>query len=68
MKSSCTKCQAGPKEIGGHEDLYVHSFVGPTVVMKCRACDSFWTRSHPDNSTFEWIASLGTQGMLVPSG
>jgi hypothetical protein len=68
MKALCGKCHAGPSDIGGHEDLYVHSFVGPTVVLKCRVCESFWTRRPVENRSFEWLASTGAEGILVPYG
>ena len=68
MKQFCGKCHTGPSDIGGHEDLYVHSFVGPSVVLKCRTCDTFWTRKPAKDHSFEWVASTGTQGILVPFG
>jgi hypothetical protein len=68
MKEFRGKCRAGPSDIGGHEDLYVHSFAGPTVILKCRTCHSFWTRKLAGDRSFDWICASGAQGILVPFG
>ena len=68
MKEFCAKCDNWLRDLGGHEDLYVHSFAGATVILKCRSCDSFWKRTLVSNRSFDWIAASGAQGILVPFG
>lgn len=65
--NSCEKCDAGPTSIGGHDELFVHAFMGQNVMLKCRACGRIWTRKYADNAQFEWSPGEPGQGSLVPS-
>jgi hypothetical protein len=65
--TSCAKCETGPKNIEGHDQLFVHAFMGQNVMLKCRACGRLWTRKYGDNTQFEWSPGEAGQGALVPT-
>ena len=67
VQVSCAHCEAGPSSVGGHDRLFVHAFLGPNVMMKCRDCGRLWTRRYADHAQFEWSPGEPGKGALVPS-
>ena len=68
MTPRCARCQTGPVERAGHEDLYTQSFVGSDVMLKCRDCGTLWTRTYATASRFVWAPADQADGALLPSG
>jgi hypothetical protein len=68
----CDACSHGPSGIEGHQDLLVQAIGGYRIMLKCRRCDSLWSRAQPAQSRFEWtritaqMARFATQGIAVP--
>jgi hypothetical protein len=54
MPVQCRQCDAGPVGIGGHDHLFVHSFAGDDITLRCQACDSSWVRKHTGAKIFLW--------------
>lgn len=61
----CKRCEAGPANIEGHDDLFMQSFVGKDVMMKCRVCGSLWTRKSADGH-YTWARAQVFSGSLLP--
>jgi hypothetical protein len=66
MDSVCAKCEAGPSNATGHDDLFSESFHGGDLMLKCRQCGSFWIRKDKGDAGFLWSRSPSSQGALMP--
>jgi uncharacterized Zn finger protein len=66
MNSACPKCEAGPSDASGHDDLFTESFHGGDLMLKCRTCGSFWIRKATTDAGFTWTRSASSQGALTP--
>ena len=66
MNSICKKCEEGPANANGHDDLFAESFHGGNLMLKCRSCGSFWIRKASGDGTFLWSRSASSQGALTP--
>ena len=66
MEGSCPRCEAGPANIEGHDDLFMQSFVGSAAMLKCRACGSLWTRTADPAKGFAWKRADAYAGSLLP--
>ena len=62
----CEKCRAGPRDVSGHSDLYMHAFIGTGMMLKCRACGTCWVRSTAPSGGFVWSVNSDRQGVRVP--
>jgi hypothetical protein len=68
MIERCARCAAGPADVSGHDDLYMHAFVASSMTLRCRTCGTCWVRKPGRTAdTFEWIVGDESQGALVPA-
>ena len=71
MDGPCQACSRGPTGFAGHEDLNVHTLGDGRMMLRCRPCGSFWSRTLEKEGYFAWAAltermAAGAEGNAVP--
>ena len=64
--NTCARCEEGPANASGHDDLFADSFHEGDLMLKCRSCGSFWVRKAIGDGTFTWSRAASSQGALTP--
>lgn len=72
MDGPCQACSRGPTGFAGHEDLNVHTIGDGRMMLRCRPCGSFWSRTLEKEGYFAWaaltdrMATSAEMGIAVP--
>jgi hypothetical protein len=72
MDVPCPACSRGPTGFAGHDDLTVQTIGDGRMMLRCRSCGSFWSRTLEKEGYFAWAAltermAAGTDmGIAVP--
>ena len=56
MDVPCQACSSGPTGFAGHGGLRVHTLGDGQMMLRCRPCGSFWSRTLEREGYFAWAA------------
>jgi hypothetical protein len=56
MDVPCPACSRGPKGFAGHSELNVHTIGYGRMMLRCRPCGAFWSRTLEKEGYFAWAA------------
>ena len=72
MDAPCLPCSSGPFGFAGHADLNVQTVGDARMMLRCRSCGSFWSRTLEREGYFSWgalterMACSPRMGIAVP--
>jgi hypothetical protein len=66
MDAPCQACTHGPGGFAGHDELTVFTIGDGCLMLRCRACDSCWSRTLVKEGYFAWAAL--TERMAAGAG
>lgn len=72
MDVPCQACTSGPTGFAGHGDLNVHTLGDGRMMLRCRPCGAFWSRTLEKEGYFAWtaltdqMAASADMGIEVP--
>ena len=72
MDVPCQACSRGPTGFAGHDGLNVHTIGDGRLMLRCRPCGSFWSRTLEKEGYFAWaaltqqMAAGAEMGIAVP--
>ena len=56
MDVPCPACARGPTGFAGHGELNVHTIGDGRMMLRCRPCGAFWSRTLEKEGYFAWAA------------
>lgn len=66
MEAPCQACIRGPAGFAGHDELTVFTIGDGCLMLRCRACGSYWSRTLQKEGYFAWAAL--TERMAAAAG
>ena len=66
MDAPCQACARGPTGFTGHDDLTVKTIGNCRLMLRCRPCGSYWSRTLRKEGYFAWSAL--TERMAAGAG
>ena len=73
MDVPCQACCRGPTGFAGHGELNVHTIGDRRMMLRCRSCGSFWSRTLEKEGYLAWaaltelMAAGAEMGIAVPA-